>query len=72
MNVTLMVTTNQGYINQVQRSEKKVGNNKLVAVFPDDTNLCQASGGRPVGIPVKRLLGEERASERVSPARAEG
>ena len=26
---------------------EKVGNNKLVAVFPDDANVGQAPGGRP-------------------------
>ena len=36
-------------INQVERSEKKVGNNKLVA-FPDHANVGHASGGRPVVI----------------------
>ena len=38
----------QGYINQVERSGKKVGNNKLVAAFPDDANVGQrpAAGGR--------------------------
>ena len=38
----------QGYINQVERSGKKVGNNKLVAAFPDDANVGQrpAAGRR--------------------------
>ena len=40
----------QGFISQVERSEKKVGNNKLVAAFPDDANVGQESGGRPVVI----------------------
>ena len=38
------------YINQVERSEKKVGNNKLVAAFPDDAKVGKVSGGRPVVI----------------------
>ena len=40
----------QGCINQVERSEKTVGNNKFVAAFPDDANVGQASGGRPMVI----------------------
>ena len=43
-------TSAQGYINQVERSEKKVGNNKLVAAFPDDAKVGHVSGGRPVVI----------------------
>ena len=42
--------TAQGYINQVERSEKKVGNNKLVAAFPDDAKVGQVPGGRTVVI----------------------
>ena len=40
----------QGYINQVEGSEKKVGNNKSVAAFSYDANVGQASGVRPVVI----------------------